>query len=278
LKRKTYRSRDVSLDLLMLVAKYFGDARHVHYGYWEDGVELNLANLPKAQEAYCDFILSHIPDGTKTVLDVGCGVGGLSRRLLDAGYTVDALSPSSVLNAYARELLGDEAPIHECRFEDIDTTRKYDMIVFSESFQYVNPTKAFENCAALLAPGGHVLICDIFRVKTADKSPMGGGTRLHRFNAALEGAPFEKIKDIDITRQTGRTMEMVNDFLMRVAKPGHDMLLDFVRERNPWITRIMTWWFRKKLATIDRKYFQGRRGLEMFMKYKSYRLIVFKRV
>ena len=46
------------------------------------GEGMNAANLPKAQENHSNFIISHIPEGIETILDVGCGTGGLASELI----------------------------------------------------------------------------------------------------------------------------------------------------------------------------------------------------
>src|SRR5687767_14322449 len=83
-----------------------------------------------------------IPQGTRSILDVGSGTGSNARDLLDQGYTVDCVCPSPRLNVIAREKLQASAAIFECRFEDFTSYRKYDLILCCESFHYVMRRKA----------------------------------------------------------------------------------------------------------------------------------------
>jgi hypothetical protein len=48
----------------------------LHYGYWDDpeNTTLNLDEVRKAQIRYTDYLVSSMPSGLHTVLDVGCGV------------------------------------------------------------------------------------------------------------------------------------------------------------------------------------------------------------
>ena len=68
--------------------KFYSDVlglEHLHYGIWETGDELTLANLKAAQERYQQSIIDLLPpvDSKKPtrVLDVGCGTGELSKAL-----------------------------------------------------------------------------------------------------------------------------------------------------------------------------------------------------
>ena len=53
------------------MARYLLDSEELHYGYWSPGLEVKLQNLPLAQRAHTELILSHLPAGAGRVLDVG---------------------------------------------------------------------------------------------------------------------------------------------------------------------------------------------------------------
>ena len=67
----------------------------LHYGFWDDPEKVDLGyltlnDIKKAQHRYIDHISSFIPKDTKTILDVGCGIGGNSEYLLNKGYYLEA--------------------------------------------------------------------------------------------------------------------------------------------------------------------------------------------
>ena len=71
---------------------------YLHYGYWDDpkNVEIEritVEDIRNAQERYIENLASFIPDDVKSILDVGCGIGGNTEFLLNKGYKVEALSP-----------------------------------------------------------------------------------------------------------------------------------------------------------------------------------------
>src|SRR4029079_3152702 len=113
--------QQVGLVAGFLAGRHFVGATDLHYGYWSDGVDHTIRNMPRAQEDYCSFLLEHIPPGLNRILDVGCGAGGVASRLIERGHHVDCVSPSPFLNQQARTLLGDRARIFECKYEDFNT-------------------------------------------------------------------------------------------------------------------------------------------------------------
>ena len=58
-KRKKYDSRETGLEIGLLFAKYFLKIEHLHYGFWTDELSIELHNLPKAQDNFSHFIISH---------------------------------------------------------------------------------------------------------------------------------------------------------------------------------------------------------------------------
>jgi SAM-dependent methyltransferase len=270
-------SREAGLRIGLLLGRHIFKTEDLHYGYWPDDLEVDLRNLPEAQEHHSAFIMSHIPEGVKTVLDVGCGVGNFAKKLIDEGYEVEGVSPSPMLAEHARARLGDAFPIFECRFEDLETDKTYDLVLFSESFQYVNLAAALDKVHAMLNPGGHLLICDFFGTGAEGKSALKGGHMLSTFRDTMASRPFEEVKDIDITKQTAPNLDLVDELLMQVGRPTWQTIIAMLETRHPLLSRLLKWKFKKKLKDIDTRYFGGERNGANFAKYKSYRLYLFKK-
>ena len=266
-------SKEAWLDTGILIGKYFFNTEYLHYGYWADGMEVKVDNISAAQEKYADLIVSHIPEGSKSILDVGCGVGKLAEKLIDVGYQVDCVSPSPHLSNHARGLLGERSHIFECYFEDIDTTKTYDLILFSESFQYIRMDRSFENAIKLLNPGGHILICDYFTKQTEGKSPIGGGHGLNDFYQTLKNFPIEIGEDIDITKETAPTLDIWDEFLNQIVAPIWSIWGDYFKSNYPRISRMFAWKFKKKLDKKREKYLGKKYNGQSFALFKSYRLI-----
>ena len=148
---KKVDSKEVGLDIGLVLLKFFLKTDHLHYGLFSDGLEGDIANLKQAQENYTELLAGHIEDGVKTILDVGCGSGKTARTLLDRGYTVDCVAPGRILPKRVRELLGDESEIFTCRFQDLETDKRYDLILFSESFQYLPMNESVPGALAAAA-------------------------------------------------------------------------------------------------------------------------------
>lgn len=114
---------------------------HLHYGLWEEGEERTLGNMKLAQQRFEDLVVGTIscdkaPKDTR-ILDVGCGTGSLSRRLIAEGYQVEGLSPDKTQMENFTASLG--VPFHHSRFEAFEPKESYDVLIFSESCQYVRP-------------------------------------------------------------------------------------------------------------------------------------------
>lgn len=276
-KNKKIVSRQVGLEIGYICGKYFLKLDHLHYGYWYNGLKLDISNLYLAQEAYTKFLLSNIPDTVKTILDVGCGTGQVAKSLIDKGYKVDCVSPDPYLTKCAKERLEGKITIFECPYEELQTQNRYDMTLFSESFQYINIERAIAKCTEVLNPGGHVLISDIFRNETKDKGGISGGHSLLKFYDFMGKSVFSKIKDVDITAQTAPNMDLMYDVMQNVVKPCSEAAHRFLQSRNPLIVKIIMWWYKEKLKKVNQKYFSDQRTAEKFKKYKSYRLMLYKK-
>jgi len=268
-------SREVGLEVGSILGKYFLKLDHLHYGYWGNGLEVDITNLHKAQDEYAKLVISHIPDGVKSILDVGCGTGHIDKILIDKGYDVDCVSPSPYMNKHIRKLLGDKSHIFECNYEEIQTDKKYDMVMFCESFQYINIEKALSNTNNLLKKNGYLLICDIF--KKDMKGKMSGGHKLYKFDAFIKDAPFELLESLDITNETAPNMDLMNDVLMNVVQPVIKAGVRLSESRHALVVKFLKWKYKKKINKLQQKYFADDKSGENFKKYKIYQLLLFQK-
>jgi SAM-dependent methyltransferase len=277
-KSKKELSREIGLEVGYLCGNYFLKLDHLHYGYWTDDLEVDITNLHTAQDKYANFVISHIPDGTKSILDVGSGTGHIDKMLIDKGYEVDCLSPSTYLNRQISKLLNGKSRIYETTYEEFQAQRQYDLVLFCESFQYLNIEKALSNTHKFLNKDGCMLICDIFKREVDTKGVMGGGHKLTKFNDFIDKTSFRLVESIDITRQTAPNMDLMNDVLQNVVRPIVNAGITLSKSRYRTITRFVRWTCRKKIAKLNHKYFEGGRTGEDFKERKLYQLLLYQKV
>jgi len=275
-------SRELGLELAAICGKHFLKLTHLHYGYWTGDLPLDITNLHIAQENYTDFLVSHIPNGVKTILDVGCGLGQIAKRLVDMGYRVDCVSPSPFLNKQVRLLLPNTSQVFECTYEQFQTQCKYDVVLFGESFQYVRLDEALEKTAGLLNNGGYLLICDVFKMdvikmNVIKNGALGGGHKLAKFHQWIAQYPFELVEDIDITEQTAPNLDIFDGTIRNVVGPVLDSGFGYLANRYPLTVKFLRWKYRKKIERTYQKYFNGGRTSEDFKKFKTYRLLLYKK-
>lgn len=270
-------SREVGLKIGWLFGEYFLKLEHLHYGYWTGELEEDITNLRSAQEEYVKFVFSHIPKDVKSILDVGCGSGRVTHRLLSQGYKVDCVSPNDYLAGKARELIGRQSEIFECKYEKLETQKRYDMIMFLESFQYINLEKALLNTSKLLNDNGYLFICDIFKKDIKDEHEQKGGHELKNFFEQIEKYPFTRLEDIDITERTAPNIRLLDDAMKQVAKPVIDTIGDFLAYRYPKSFKLISWKYQNELDKNYKKYFGGGRTAEDFIKFKTYRLLIYRK-
>ena len=279
-----------SRELGLVLAQQLLDVEDLHYGLWDEDLELKLGNLATAQQRYNDLLIAQLPKPEREVrvLDIGCGTGHLLRQLLDRGYRADGVIPARDLGeAVRRRLAGYSGPqprVFECRFEDFPAGQcrgYYDVTLFSESFQYISPAVSLPILQSILKPGGLLLISDFFKTGAsgdggAGDGSFGGGHPLRDFYASMKQTRFVLLKDEDITRRVSPNMELANDLLMNRIKPAALTIGRYVEGRYPLLARLAHRLLRKKLEKLNRKYFSGHRSREVFERYKTYRLLLYR--
>jgi len=246
------------------------ELEHLHYGLWEDE-ERNIAGLARAQQRYADELVSWIPEGVHSIVDVGAGVGTTSRLLTERGYSVEGLSP----DPYQRDVFTRRTglPFHLTRFQEFRPERPYDLILMSESAQYIWLDSYFP-CVQRVAPGGHLLLADYFIVDgdCAGKGPAAkSGHRLEEFDRKAGDSGFELIRETDITEATLPTLELASKWIKNYVEPSLSILGDSLDGRYPRVARLVS----KKVGAE----FEKNREIvdpELFRKLKRYLIRLYR--
>ena len=271
-----HNSKVVGLDVGLLIGKFFMETEDLHYGYWPHDKTATAQNFAEAQQRHSQLIIDHIPEGVENILDVGSGSGNLAKKLIGLGYEVDCVIPSEFLAERVKEKLDENSTIHICKFEAVETNVTYDLILFSESFQYIPMDKSIPKIQKLLSPNGHLLICDVFHKNVPGKSPMRGGHRWDYFEKIIEESNLKLTCELDITEETAPTYDFLNQLLTDVAEPISEMTGGYLNYKYPKLTKLIKWKFQKKLNRINHVWFSGKLTGENFIKFKSYKLLIYK--
>lgn len=269
-------SKEVGLAIAQILGSELFGFEDLHYGYWTPDLPISLKNFARAQENYSDEILESIPTGVRRVLDVGAGSGMQAERLLKKGYQVDCVSPSAYLAKKIQERLGSQVHVYPLPIEQCTFTTHYDLVLFSESFQYVNMKSALAVAVKSLSPGGYILISDFFRRASGPEGPLGGGHLWSEFQTILADFPLSCLRDRDITNETAPTMGMFGELLDFTARPVKDLICHFIEHRHPSLYKFLAWKFRERFHKIQGKYFSGQLSTENFCRYKTYHLMLYR--
>src|SRR5580704_8682290 len=81
----------------------------LHYGFFDDvnqlPEEISLHDITRAQARYAELLIDLAGNPSDPVLDIGCGMGGLSRMLRDRGFSPTALTPDRMQIAHIQKNL-----------------------------------------------------------------------------------------------------------------------------------------------------------------------------
>ena len=276
-KKNKVSSQKIGLDIGLVIGRFFMGSEDLHYGYWPNGKNASVQNFAHAQDSHSELIMDHIPEKTNYILDVGGGSGNLALKLLDKGFNVDCVIPSEFLAEQAKVKLGNKSVIHICGFKQMPTTKTYDLIIFSESFQYVKMGETLHKVEQMINPNGHLLICDFFRRDVPGKSSMGGGHSWQGFQDTISTLPLHQVTDLDISVETAPTIDLLDQFCRDVLKPISEMSGSYLQYNYPYLTALINWKLKKRIEKIRRTFLSGELNGESFKKFKTYHLLLYKR-
>lgn len=154
-----------------------GDSAAIHRQVWAPGVATRQQAFQFTNQLVAQFIRPVIHDGSH-VLDVGCGVGGVSLWLAQRmNLNLIGITNSAVQQKIAAQRARDHGLAQRCRFiladfENLPHLDTLDAAFAIESFVHASDAnRFFEQLAMLLKAGGRLVLCDDFLAAQPRQTP-----------------------------------------------------------------------------------------------------------
>jgi len=180
-----------------------GKADYLHYGLFQNG----KTDLPTAQQFSTDLVISRLPPPRCRILEVGIGLGTTFSLLSRLGYDVQGITPDAQQIAHIQKYLGDQIPVTCQRLEEFSAdAESFDVMLFQESAQYVEPLVIFNKAMDFLPMSGSLLIIDEFALKRVETS----AERLHLLDDMVTQAKrfgFELVEQLDLSEMALPTLD-----------------------------------------------------------------------
>jgi SAM-dependent methyltransferase len=216
---------------LELYRRMFG-SEFLHVGYFKDaGVaaeDISLRMLTDAMRDYAELVLQRLrpEDQGRTVLDIGCGIGGLMRMLGERGLRPAGVTPNPIHAGLIRRQLPGMT-VHLTPFQHLDEKTlpaPYDLATSTEALHNVPVDEAFAKLKQVVRPGGRLILIDYYRLHQGARSR--SGWFLKDFEAALPRHGITVLERTDIGPNTLPTMAFGHLWATRVGFPLIEFQLD----------------------------------------------------
>lgn len=277
------RSKDRKVDYSLKLCREVLGLPAFHFGYFDketrnghgtehgtDGEidKLTIEDLKNAQIKYTEKLLGYIPElvnpvrngvpqsgisnMVKTILDVGCGTGVSTEKLFLSGLDIECLSPDLYNQQIINERFKGVVKFHLTKFEEFskNANKKYDLILMSESSQYISLKNLFKKCKEVLNENGYVLVSDYFRKEATGY--YRNCAVLSRFLNEAENYGFKILKSEDITENVLPTLSIGEQYYRKFVIPITEALVSLAYDEIPKTTEIVKFLFRRKIKKLGR--------------------------
>ncbi|MBD2188304.1 SAM-dependent methyltransferase [Pseudanabaena mucicola] len=260
---------------------------YLHYGYWNPipapTDDLTVTKLRAAQEAYATHLLSFLPTDIHTVLDVGCGNGGNAITMLERGLQVEGVAPDPLQKANFLEKTNHRAVFHVNTFEEfVQNYQKlaapptYDLLLFSESSQYMSPESIAEGASQIVKSGGYLLLSDMLRKDPEYREGMFSNclvnADLHR---EMEKNGFKLVTTDDISAHIVPTLDICVQSFQTFGVSTMKYIANLIAIAVPPIYAVLRYFLGnlfKKLIT------EGLQASNLFHKHLCYEIQLWQKV
>ncbi|MDG2355381.1 MAG: class I SAM-dependent methyltransferase [Paracoccaceae bacterium] len=287
-KKSQENSRAVGLDIALKVVSFVTGKEHLHYGYWE-GLDVNLENLGKAQEAYTQHLFKYLPKQKPNkrlkILDIGGGSGQIAKYLIDLGHQVTIVIPSSILAEHAKKNTEGKAEIQPTTFEEYTPKEniKFDLCLYAESFQYIPVKIALQKATQLLNKNGEILIVDCFRSAqehTGIFRKPGGGPSLASMESEIKRQKLEIINKEEITKAVSPSIELEQQFYNTIGF-SINRIIRSLKITRPIGLRFLNILYKlllskRKRLRLENRLFEKTRSKDLFLQYNHYMIFRLK--
>ncbi|HBE79908.1 MAG TPA: hypothetical protein DDW65_19335 [Firmicutes bacterium] len=251
--RENKEGMDYGLRIMAEVLK----AEHLHWGYFPDkkfkGEEMTLTGLKEAQLDYTKHLFMFIPDTVQSILDVGAGLGKTAYLLTNNGYQVSCLSNDKYQQTKINEKY-PAIPVIKNKFEDSRLGQTFDLILMSESVQYLNWPQTLYKLEEVLKPGGFLLTSDYFR--KADSSFYKTCKVRESFEIATKNK-FDLIKEEDITDNILPTLDFAMYGFNNYILPAANIVSELICNSTPPVVKCLANIFLRKQLQKAQYYIWG---------------------
>ncbi|MDC0145514.1 class I SAM-dependent methyltransferase [bacterium] len=271
-KKHIKSSQDLELMLYSKIIK----TDMLHYGYFDDinikPDSISIKDLENAQMNYVDIIIKQILNKNDNILDVGCGMGGLSKILFDNNLKVQALTPDNNQKEYIKSKYPNLI-LHHMKFENFKSKEKFGTIINSESLQYIDLDTAFELVSNLLIDNGRWIVTDYFRNTNKGINKSG---HLHKdFIEKINKKGWEIVYKKDMTLNALPTLKFAMTFINRFLSPLALFINEKIKHKQGWLF-YLTKELRIKLSNKSKKELAAL-DPDKFITEKKYMLYVLER-
>lgn len=184
----------LSAERKLLGREFFGD--FLNWGYWRADTD----NQIDACTNLADLVIDQIADIRGQVLEVGCGIGGITKRLSRR------VAPENItaINILDDQLEQCRQNVPGARFMFMDAAAMtfpddhFDSVISVEAAHHFSSRDAFfRGVHRILKPGGYVSICDIIGYPVDPQSGTLADPR--SYQELLQALGFCEVRVTDIT-------------------------------------------------------------------------------
>lgn len=232
----------------------------LHYGWFAEPalVEDSLTALREGQAAFTVKVLELVGAGARRVLDVGTGRGETARALAAAGAEVVTLSPDRNQGEWLARSPHPRVAFQALRFEDFSAgcAAPFDVVVFSESSNYVALDNLLTHSAALTDPAGSLVIAAPF-LRRESSNTYRDMHRLSELRARLQRSSWRICEEHDFTDNVAPTLRIGQRLVERRVVPSVRAVDGYIARHGPLPLRLLGWLFqsyrRRGLALLERE-------------------------